>query len=126
MVDRVSLGLDNLIDDSQEPSVSLEELAGGSSSTKTDIQLQKALTKEGAKLGFTSRQPTRKFTRRRSPYTEQCNLKMRSGMRDIFQEIGDRLEMFDQETLERAILALVEKEGFDDLLAEYENVIQQK
>lgn len=126
MADRVSLGLDELIDSTENTSISLDELAGGGSATKTNAQLQKALEKEGAKLGFTSRQPTRKFSRRRSPYTEQCNLKMRSGMRDLFQEIGDRLEMFDQETLEQAILALIEKEEFNDLLIEYENVIKRK
>ncbi|GAB1257287.1 hypothetical protein NBRC116494_17890 [Aurantivibrio plasticivorans] len=126
MVDRVSLGLDDLNDPNENPSVSLEEIATSPTNGRTDAQLQKELEKEGAKLGFISRQPTRKFSRRRSPYTEQCNLKMRTGMRDIFQELGDRLEMFDQETLEAGILALIEKEGFGDLLAEYEKVIQKK
>ena len=119
MSERVSLGLDDMNEEPTINSIDLEELAGNSSSQKPNAEIKKTLEKEGAKHGFTSRQPSRRFDRRRSPYTEQVHVKTREGMRDIFQELGDRLGLFGQETFEVAIFALIKKEGYQDLLSEY-------
>jgi hypothetical protein len=40
-------------------------------------------------------------------------------MKALFQEIGDRLNIHDHTTFERALLALIEKEGYSDLGSQY-------
>jgi len=82
--------------------------------------LKKNLTKESAKYGFVSREVPRR--RRVSPYTAQFGGKCREGMKPLFKEIGERLDCYDTETLERAILALLEKEGLSDLLERYNQI----
>jgi hypothetical protein len=72
--------------------------------------------------GFTSREPTRRKTKKRSPYTVQINLRARDGMKEIFQELGDRLNTYDQETFELALLSLIEKNGFSDTENRYKEI----
>ena len=43
-------------------------------------------------------------------------------MKELFQDIGDYLDLRDHTTFERAILALLEKEGATDLLQKYRNI----
>jgi hypothetical protein len=79
-------------------------------------KLGKAEIKEIAtQTGFISRQPRKK--RSRTKYTAQLNIKVREGIKPLFQEIGAHLETFDNETFELALLALIEKEGTKEYLA---------
>lgn len=121
MSKRISLGLD----DELPSSIDLEELAQfNSDPTRPSTGLQEALEKEGEKFGFVSRQSKRRPVKKRSPYIVQNNLKMRVGMKEIFQEISLRLETYDQETLELALLSLIEKENLDDLLPHYHELVK--
>lgn len=123
MSKRVSLGLDDELPSSS--SIDLEELAQfNSEPIRPSTGLQEALEKEGEKFGFVSRQSKRRPAKKRSPYIVQNNLKMRVGMKEIFQEISLRLETYDQETLELALLSLIEKEGLDDLLPHYHELVK--
>jgi len=76
--------------------------------------------------GFTSRQPIRRRIKKRSPYIIQANLKTRIGMKELLQELSDRLEKYDQETFELAILALLEKEGIEDLKKQYKELVKPR
>ena len=76
------------------------------------------------KSGFTSRQPRPKRGIPKSPFTVQNNLKSRPRIKDLFQEVGCRLKVYDHTTFERAILALIEKEGMTDLLEEFREITE--
>ena len=44
---------------------------------------------------------------KRSPYTIQHNVKTRPGVKDIFQEAGDKYGLLDQETFEECLRAFL-------------------
>lgn len=111
---RSSLGLD---DDNQ---IDLEELTGARQRPAPTAEQTKAIMKAGEAQGFVSRQPTKR--RKVSPYTAQFGGRCREGMKALFQDIGERLGQYDNNTLEAAILALIEKECLDDLKAKYEEL----
>jgi len=112
--ERTSLGLDT------ENQIDLEELTGTMPRQKPTAQQQNDIYKAGEKAGFVSRQPTRR--RKVSPYSAQFGGRCREGMKALFQEVGENMDSYDNVTLELAILALIEKEGFDDLKAKYEEI----
>lgn len=87
---------------------------------------QKLIEKVAEQSGFPSRDPGKKQRRRRkpSPYIDQLNVRCRSGMKDIFQELGERLDVRDHTTFERALLALIEKEGLPDLEKQYDETVK--
>lgn len=93
-------------------------------SKKPTPEQQKQLIEEGEKLGFVSRQPQKRRVKPKSPYVVQNNFKTRHGMKELFQEIGARLEVFDQSTFELAILALLEKKGMTDLIEDYKKLVK--
>ena len=72
--------------------------------------------------GFIKRSATRR-TRPKSSHVIQVNLKSREGVKEIFQDIGGRLGVFDHTTFERAIQALLEKEKITDLLKEFKKIV---
>ena len=112
-------GLNFSMDDDQ---ANIEDFAGGVLKRKPIVDIEKV--KEAAEQsGFISRQPKRRRLIKRSPYTIQYNLKTRLGMKELVQELGDRLDIYDQETFERAILALIEKEGYSDLKEAYDKIM---
>jgi len=112
---RVQLSLD-------DDEIELEELIDSRQSFKTSPEQTKRLAEASQKHGFTSREPTKK-RRKVSPYTAQFGGKCREGMKQLFQEIGDRMKTYDTETLELAILALIEKEKLNDLKKAYNNIL---
>ncbi len=119
MVDKQRISLDL-----GEDNIDLEELTGLSTHVyKPTVHQQKAMEEEGEKLGFVSRQSRKRPVRKRSPYTVQNNFKTRVGMKELLQEVSDRLETYDQETLELAMLALIEKEKLNDLLKKYNELV---
>lgn len=104
----------NLLDDT----IDLEELTQKPTRPK---QIGKAqLEKIAKQTGFISRQPRKK--RSRTKYTAQLNIKVREGVKPLFQEIGEHLETFDNETFERAMLALIEKEGTKEHLTQFKEL----
>jgi hypothetical protein len=81
--------------------------------------------------GFFSRQPQLQdivhdvSTRRRrkiSPYNSQLGVKVRPEIKEIFQNISDTLGIHDCSTFELAILALLEKGNYSQLLEKYKQV----
>ncbi len=94
---------------------------------KTNNMLsQQEKLKQIAELeGFTSRQPQkRKIRRKKSPFTSQIGIKVRPEVRDLFQDIGGYLNVYDHTTFEKAILALLEKEGASELLRKYKLITE--
>lgn len=80
----------------------------------------KALEKVASESGFVKRLPQkRKNRRKRSPYTEQLGIKIRPLIKEVFQEIGEKLSIYDHTTFELAILALIEKENDQELIKKY-------
>lgn len=109
---------------SSEETISLQDLVSKkTSSKKKDVPLE-AIKKVSEQSGFVSREVKHRRTRPQSPYLVQLNLKTKDGVKEIFQEIGARLGVFDQNTFERAITALLEKEKMVDLLREMEDLNQ--
>lgn len=86
---------------------------------KPDI---KALESVAEQSGFISREAKRRRKRQRSPYQAQLNLKCREGVKALFQELGDRLNVHDHTTFEQALLALIEKQGYSDLEARFKEL----
>lgn len=85
--------------------------------------------------GFFSRQPRPQLqdqdivsdiaTRRRrkiSPYNSQLGIKVRPEIKEIFQNISDALGIHDCSTFELAILALLEKGNYNQLLEKYKQI----
>lgn len=111
---RQSLGFDDDID--------IGELSGTRTTPPTDQQYR-SMQAAGEKYGFTHREPKKKKPRARSPYVVQKNIKMRIGMPELLEEltaIGGWKT--DQETLEYAIRALIERGGFEDLMKEFKKL----
>lgn len=115
---RASLGL---IDDDENGGIDLAEFAGMTKKKEVTDKDFKAILKAGEKTGFVRRLPVR---RRKSPYTTQFGGKCREGMKPLFQELAARLDLYETQALERAILALIEKEGFEDLKAQYTELVK--
>lgn len=104
-----------------EEVIDLDLIERVSNSSKTVSY--KDLEQVAADSGFIKRLPqTRKSRRKRSPYTEQLGIKVRPLIKDIFQEIGEKLSVYDHTTFELAILALIEKENDQELIKKYKNV----
>ncbi|WP_155326398.1 hypothetical protein [Desulfosarcina ovata] len=113
---RTSLGL-------EDDQIDLEELTGiGQERPQLSEKQQKALIKAGEKTGFVSRKPT--VRRRISPYSAQFGGKCREGIKPLFREIASRLDIYENQAIELAILALIEKEGFEDLKAQYMELVK--
>lgn len=115
---RASLGLDD-----EKEQIDLEELTGTAHRPPPTAEQQQQIMEAGAASGFVCREPTPRRRRRRTPYTTQFGGKCREGMKLLFQEVADRLELHDTQTLEAAILALIEKEGFNDLKQRYKGLV---
>ena len=110
-----------------EPEDKTIDLEGVIDKTKkhSPVEATKAeILSASEKAGFPGRQVRAKRVRPKSPYTVQNNLKTRTGVKELFQEIGARLQIFDQATFERALIALVEKEGMKDLEKELKELIK--
>ena len=86
--------------------------------------------------GFFSRQPQLNnitntadniISRRRrkiSPYNAQLGIKVRPEIKEIFQNISDTLGIHDCSTFELAILALLEKGNYSQLLDKYKQITE--
>lgn len=116
---RASLGLDD-----EKEQIDLEELTGVTHRVPPTDAQQQQFMEAGAARGFVSREPPQRRRRRRSPYTAQFGGKCREGMKSLFQDVAERLDLRDTQALEEAILALIEKEGFDDLKQRYEDLVE--
>lgn len=50
--------------------------------------------------------------------------KCRPQMRELFQNLSEHLDVYDHTTFERAILALIEKEGTEEHLSMYKDIVK--
>lgn len=100
--------------------IDLSELTSTNSKRLTPKE-QSEVYAGSEKIGFVSRQSSRK---RVSPYTAQFGGKCRVGMKALFQTIATEMDKYDTETLELAILALIEKEGLEHLKVQYEELVK--
>lgn len=81
------------------------------------------IKKVAEESGFPSHEnKPRRRIRQQSSFKNQLNLKCRDNMKELFQDIGNYLDVRDHTTFERAILALLEKEGATELLQKYRNI----
>lgn len=100
--------------------IDLSEIAECNSAAQASQYDTHALRQASEQAGFPSREPhpaTQKRRRRkRSPYTEQLNFKVRVGFKELLQDVADDLKMTDAETLEQALHALLEKQAMHDRL----------
>ena len=112
------------LDDDSEP-VSIEELAGKSGVQKNLIDPE-SVKNVAEQSGFPSREDASKPRRRRkkSPYTQQLGLKVRPQMRELFQDMGEHLGVYDHTAFERAILALIAAEGTPEQLKTYKAIVK--
>lgn len=113
---RASLGLGDV------DGVDIEDLISVGHRASPTQEQHKKIMDAGEINGFVSRNPNNS-RRKRSPYTHQFGGKCRLGMKSIFQEAAYRLNVNDTQALESAILALIEKEGFDDLKKEFNRLV---
>lgn len=111
--------------DDESEGFDLSSLVSSHKKTAKQHYDAKALNQVAEASGFVSREPRRRKAKRRSPFTIQSNLKTRPGMKDLMQEVGDRLGTYDQETFELALEALLEKHGMTDLQREFEQLVQR-
>ncbi len=105
-----------------EQPVDIEDFAGKGSINEKPLVDRVKVQEVAEASGFVSRQPKKRRKKKRSPYVVQTNLKTRLGMKELLQTLSDTLDINDQETLELAILALLEKEGFKNLIKEYKEL----
>lgn len=84
----------------------------------------RAIKQAAEQSGFTSREPRVRRRKPVSPYKIQLNLKVRDGIKELFQDVGERLRVHDKTAFERALLALIEKEGQGDLLQRYREIVK--
>ena len=91
---------------------------------RRDSEEEKRAIKQAAEQsGFSSREPRMRRRKPMSPYKIQFNLKVRDGIKELFQDMGERLQVHDRTLFERAFLALIEKEGQNDLLQRYRDLV---
>lgn len=92
--------------------IDLEELTGIAGQSKITPEEQVLVESVARKSNFMSRGDNSKKLRKRSPYIVQKNIKMRTGMAELLADFTVAINSgSDQETLERALLALIRKEG---------------
>lgn len=112
--ERAHLNLDDDLDLS-----GFEPKPKGMGGRPTDMKAVKAVAEQS---GFPSRDPRRRRKRQRSPYQAQLNLKCREDVKSLFQTLSDRMDMYDHTTFELALLALLEKQGYSDLIEQYKDI----
>ncbi|MEP6606069.1 MAG: hypothetical protein ABJA60_08120 [Nitrosospira sp.] len=83
-----------------------------------------AIKQAAEQSGFTSREPKMRRRKPSSPYKIQLNLKVRDGIKELFQDVGERLNVHDKTAFEKALLALIEKEQQTDLLQRYSDIVK--
>lgn len=112
---------DSVVEDDNK-GINIGDLVSRGSIEKPQVHPEE-VKKVAESSGFTSRQPTKKRSKKRSPYIVQTNLKTRIGMKELMQSVSDRLDVYDQTTFELGLLALMEKEGMDDLVKKYRKLV---
>ena len=105
-----------------EEQIDLEELTGATTQSKpaNEQAVVQAVAQESS---FASRGDTQKKPRKRSPYVIQKNMKMRIGMPELLAALTKKVKAgSDQETIEIALGALIEREGLEALKTRYEKL----
>lgn len=83
----------------------------------------KELEKVAEHYGFVSRKHKSQRRRKpRSPFRNQLNLKCRDNIKELFQDLGEQMGIHDHTTFELALLALIEKNGSEELLQRYRDI----
>lgn len=105
-----------------EASIDLEELVNKKKEHKPTVN-KNELVSIAESSGFISRQPHKKNRRRKkSPFECQIGIKVRHDVKELFQDIGEYLDIYDHTTFELSILALLEKENAIDLLGRFKKI----
>lgn len=108
----------------EEDHIDLEELISEPKSPPSREEFER-MQRAGEKFGFVDRSPKVKKQKKRTPYIIQHNSKMRLGMKELLNDLTVYIEAkSDQETLERGILALIEKENAENLLIRFNELIK--
>ena len=105
-----------------EGTIDLEELFNKKIKSKPLIN-KKELESVAENSGFISRQAYKKNRRRKkSPFECQIGIKVRPDIKELFQDIGEYLDVYDHTTFELAVLALLEKENVINLLNRFKKI----
>ncbi len=93
--------------------------------TRKRSSVERELIEEAAHVSnFPSREPVKKKIRKKSPYINQKNIKMRFGMSELLADLTKHLGFSsDQETIEVALGALIDKKGLTSIKEQYLNLI---
>lgn len=115
---RAGFGLD-------DDTIDIEELVETKPKPKPKPADKTKITEVAEQSGFTSREPAPRQRRRRkkSPFTDQQAIRVRPGMKSLFQDLGEHLDVMDHTTFEKAIEALIEKEGTDEQLVRFKELV---
>lgn len=106
----------------EDDHIDLEELTTPPQAPPSDEEYRR-MKKVGEQFGFVNRSAKVKKPRSRSPYVIQHNSKMRIGMKELLSDLTASIgAKSDQETLEIAILSLIEREGNKVLLKQYKDI----
>ena len=105
-----------------EGTIDLEELFNKKIKSKPLIN-KKELESVAENSGFISRHAYKKSRRRKkSPFECQIGIKVRPDIKELFQDIGEYLDVYDHTTFELAVLALLEKENVINLLNRFKKI----
>lgn len=110
---RASLDLNDDID--------ISEITSKKFKRKFDSE-KKIIESIAEKSGFVSREPKKRKSKPKSPFIVQMNIKTRYGAKELFQETSDKMGCFDHTTFEEAFIALLEKQGFYNILDKYKKL----
>lgn len=119
-------GLDFDIDDGEDVDISAL-VKPKKDKAERPANEKEVITKTAEESGFSSRQP--KKTRRRgkrSPYTQQKNVKMRPGMPELFIDVCEKLGLKDYELMEHAIEAVLQKHKLKDEQESFKELVKSK
>jgi len=109
------------LDFNSDEEIDIQELIN-TTSHQTHLNKEE-IEKSAHDTGFVSRQPRINRAKPKSPFMIQMNIKTRVGAKEIFQEAGSILGTYDYTTFERAFISLLEKEGLNDLLKRYKDIM---
>jgi hypothetical protein len=92
---------------------------------KDNIPDAEKIEEAAEQSGFVSRNGRRKRRKKpASPFKDQLNLKCREPIKELFEDVGDYLVIHNHTMLERALLALIEKEGTKEQLKAYQEIVK--
>jgi len=86
---------------------------------------EEAMTEVSAQHGFVPRTAQPLMLKRRTAYVIPYGCNTRVGMIELAEHVSLKLNLYKQEAFEQGVLALIQKHGFEDLEAEFEELTKK-